>query len=114
MPVIIPIKPYLAAGSLLSAVLLAGCGVSQSQYDALQTKNQELQQQVASDQAQIKRLTGAIKYTVNSDLLFPSGGWQMSPQGQQVIAKMASQLASTQQNKILVNGYTDNAPVGPG
>jgi chemotaxis protein MotB len=26
---------------------------------------------------------------------------------------MASQLAPTQQNKILVTGYTDNAPIGP-
>ena len=37
----------------------------------------------------------------------------MSPQGQQIIARMASQLAPTQQNHILVSGYTDNAPIGP-
>ena len=28
------------------------------------------------------------------------------------MAKMASQLASTQQNPLVVNGYTDNAPIG--
>jgi chemotaxis protein MotB len=27
---------------------------------------------------------------------------------------MAEKLAPTQQNKLLVNGYTDNAPIGPG
>jgi chemotaxis protein MotB len=64
-------------------------------------------------QQQISRLQGAIKYTVNSDLLFPSGGWQISPQGPQIIARMASQLAPTQQNHILVSDYTDNAPIGP-
>jgi chemotaxis protein MotB len=37
----------------------------------------------------------------------------MSAQGKQIIAKMASQLAPSQQNKLLVNGYTDNAPIGP-
>jgi chemotaxis protein MotB len=37
----------------------------------------------------------------------------MSAQGKQIIAKMASQLAPTQHNKILVTGYTDNAPIGP-
>jgi chemotaxis protein MotB len=26
---------------------------------------------------------------------------------------MAAKLAPTQQNKIVVNGYTDNAPIGP-
>jgi len=104
---------------LLASVLLSAC-VSQSAYDQLQVQNQQLQQQnsalqaqVAADKAQICRLQGAIKYTVNSDLLFPSGGWQMSDRGKQIIANMAAKLAPTQQNKILVSGYTDNAPIGP-
>src|SRR5262249_3943027 len=33
--------------------------------------------------------------------------------GRQIIAKFATKLAPTQQNKLLVNGYTDNAPIGP-
>jgi chemotaxis protein MotB len=45
-------------------------------------------------------------------LLFPPGGWEMSEEGKQVIAKLASQLAPTQQNHIVVNGYTDDAPIG--
>jgi chemotaxis protein MotB len=103
---------------LVAPIVLAAC-VSQSTYDQLQTQYQQLQQQnaalsaqVAADKAQICRLAGAIKYTVNSDLLFPSGGWQMSDRGKQIIAPMAEKLAPTQQNKILVSGYTDNAPVG--
>jgi len=96
----------------MASVFLSGC-VSQSAYDQLQAQNQQLQQQVAADKAQICRLQGAIKYTVNSDLLFPSGGWQMSDRGKQIIANMATKLAPTQQNKILVSGYTDNAPIGP-
>src|SRR5689334_21357125 len=105
-------RPFVLAGSLLASGLLAGC-VWKSDYEALQTQNRQLQQQVASQQAQISRLAGAIKYTVNSDLLFAPGSWQMSEQGKQIIAKMASQLAPTQQNKLVVNGYTDNAPIGP-
>ena len=62
--------------------------------------------------AQICRLQGAIRYTVNSDLLFPSGGYQMSDRGKQIIAGFAAKLAPTQQNKIQVSGYTDNAPIG--
>ena len=96
----------------LTALMLGAC-VSQSAYDALQAQNQQLQAQVAADKAQICRLQGAIKYTVNSDLLFPSGGWQMSDRGKQIIASFAAKLAPTQQNKILVSGYTDNAPIGP-
>jgi chemotaxis protein MotB len=104
---------------LMASVLLSAC-VSQNAYNQLQAQNQQLQQQnaalsaqAAADKAQICRLQGAIKYTVNSDLLFPSGGWQMSDRGKQIIATMAAKLAPTQQNKILVSGYTDNRPVGP-
>jgi chemotaxis protein MotB len=105
-------RPFIV-GSMLSPLVLTGCVVWKSDYDAVQAQNQQLQQQVAADQAQINRLVGAIKYTVNSDLLFPSGGWQMTQQGQSVIARLASQLAPTQKNKLVVNGYTDNAPIGP-
>src|ERR1700739_1716407 len=105
-----PINNYVIAGSLLSIIALAGC-VSQGKYDELQAQNQQIQQQnaslsqeVAASKAEGSRLQGAIKYTVNSDLLFSPGGWQMRPQGKQIIAKMASQLAPTQQSKLLVNG----------
>lgn len=117
---IIPIKTHVVVPLLLSALGLTGC-VSQSKYDDLQAQNQRLQQQnasmsqqIAADKTQISRLQGAIKYTVNSDLLFSPGSWQMRPQGKAIIAKMAKKLAPTQQNKIMVNGYTDNAPIGPG
>jgi chemotaxis protein MotB len=115
-----PIQQSLAAGSLAAALLLGGC-VWKSDYEALQAQNQQLQsetasqsQQIAAQQQQIARLQGAIKYTVNSDLLFPSGGWHMSAAGKQIIARLAKQLAPTQENKLVINGYTDNAPIGPG
>ena len=94
-----------------ATAFLSGC-VSQSKYDDLQARYQQTQQQLTDAQAQICRLQGAIKYTVNSDLLFPSGGWEMSDRGKQIIASFAAKLAPTQQNKILVSGYTDNAPIG--
>ena len=104
--------------SLIAAVLLSAC-VSQSSYDQLQAQYQQVQQQnsalsaqVAADKTQICRLQGAIKYTVNSDLLFASGSWEMREQGKQIIANMAAKLAPTQQNHVLVSGYTDNAPIG--
>src|SRR5271167_3966725 len=103
---------------LMASVVLSAC-VSQSSYDALQAQYQQAQQQnaalsnqVAADKAQICRMQGAIKYTVNSDQLYPSGGYQMSERGKQIIAGFAAKLAPTQQNKILVSGYTDNAPIG--
>lgn len=111
-----PVKTILATAAV--AALVTGC-VSQSTYDEqvaqnqqLQTQNQQLQAQNAAAQQQITRLQGAIRYTVNSDLLFKSGSWGMSADGQKVIARLAQKLAPTQQNHLLVAGYTDDAPIG--
>jgi chemotaxis protein MotB len=112
MTVTSPNNYRLIAGSVLSALVLSGC-VWRSDYDALKQQNEQLQQQVDTQAAQIARLQGAIKYTVNSDLLFASGSWEMKPQGKQIISRFAEKLAPTQQSKLIVNGYTDNAPIGP-
>ena len=113
------LKRALPLFALLAPIAVSGC-VWKSDYERLQAQNQQLDQQVSrlsaqvsADRAQIARLVGAIKYTVNSDLLFPSGGYQMSDRGKQIIAGFAAKLAPTQQMKLVVNGYTDNAPIGP-
>ncbi len=97
-------------------VLLAGC-VSENKYDALESRylqlNQTMSSEISANQMQISRLQGAIKVTLNGELLFPSGGWQMPATAQQTIAKMAPILAPMQQTTIVVNGYTDNTAIGP-
>jgi len=98
-----------STGALLLAGLLAAC-VTQSAYDQL---NQQLSAEIAQGQVHITRLQGAIKVTVNSELLFPSGGWQMPPQAAKTIAEMAPVLAPMQSVHILVTGYTDSVPIGP-
>jgi len=98
-------------------LLLAGC-VSQQKYDALQSRydqlNQTMSAQISANQMHIERLQNAIKVTVNDQLLFPSGDWQMPVTAQQTIGKMVPILAPMQETKIMVNGYTDNVPIGSG
>ena len=110
--------------SLMAPLFLSAC-VSQSQFDTamadnrqlheqnqqLRQENQQLQQQASADKAHIGRLQEAVKYTVNSDLLFPSGSWQLSDAGKDIVAKMAKILAPEQEEKIMVTGYTDDVPV---
>ena len=98
-----------SAGALLLSGLLTAC-VTRSAYDQL---NQQLSAEIAQGQVHVTRLQGAIKVTVNSELLFPSGGWQMPPQAAKTIAEMAPVLAPMQSVHILVTGYTDNVPIGP-
>ena len=113
------------------ALLLAGC-VSQQKYDTVEQQNQALSQknatleedykslnqsmsaEVSANKMQISRQQDAIKILVNDELLFPSGGWEMTAEAKRTIAKIAAILAPHQTTKIMVNGYTDNTPIGPG
>src|SRR5215831_20427692 len=82
----------------------------QGQYNGLQGQYKQLQQtsanqaaqnaaitaelaatknELAAKGAQAGRLQEAIRYTVNSDQLFRSGSWEMSPQGKDIIGKIA-------------------------
>lgn len=109
---------------VIATLMLGGC-VSQEKYnaqvqkyDALQSRydqlNQTMSSEISSKEMHIERLQNAIKVTVNDQLLFPSGDWQMPATAQQTIAKMVPILAPMQQTTIAVNGYTDNVPIGPG
>ena len=118
-------RGWLIAGVVLSPLVVSGC-VWQSDYDKLDAQNQQLQAQTQQLQGQnqqlhaqnqqrqseVGRLQHAIDYTVNSDLLFKSGSWQMTPRGKDIIGRLSEKLAPTQQNKLMVSGYTDNASIG--
>jgi chemotaxis protein MotB len=105
-----------AVAPMAAVAFLSAC-VPAQQYDALQARYQQLNTSLSSEisgqQVRITRLQNALTISINSDLLFPSGGWQMPPLAQQTITKIAPILAPMQQTKIVVNGYTDNTPIGP-
>jgi len=91
----------------LVTLLLSAC-VSQQQYQAVVTENDNLKAQIAEAQAQ-------QKFVEAGDLLFPEGGFKLSPAGQaelanNIVPKLKGLPPTT---KIVVYGYTDNLPVGP-
>jgi len=107
-----------------AALLATGC-VSQQTHDEALAKNAQLEQEyqqlnqtmsaeVASRDMHITRLQDAIKVSINSELLFPSGEWDMPEAAKASIAKIAGVLAPHQKSKVNVNGYTDTTPIGPG
>lgn len=98
-----------SAGPLLLLGPLAAC-VTRSASDQLQ---QSLSGEIAQNVVHITRLQNAIKVTVDSQLLFPFGGWQMPPEAAQTIARMVPILAPMQTAHKVVTGYADNVPIGP-
>ena len=90
----------------LAALFLSAC-VSQQQHDAVVAENNQLKAQLAASQA-------LQNFVEAGDLLFPSGGYQLSQAGQAELAtNIAPKLRGLQNAKIVVYGYTDNMPVAP-
>jgi chemotaxis protein MotB len=96
----------------LAALVLAAC-VSQSAYNEQAAQLQQAQAQVAAQQAQIAKLQAANRWVMAGDLLFPEGGYELSAAGQAALSQYVPQMKSAQNIKIVVYGFTDNAPVGP-
>jgi chemotaxis protein MotB len=110
---------------LCAALLAAGC-VSQQTYNTevakantlsasnqqLDALNQQLRGELASDQAQITQLQNQLKVTMVNEVLFAEGGWTLSPKGEAALAKIAPSLSKLQGQQIVVEGFTDNVPIG--
>jgi len=117
---------YQIAAVLCATVLAAGC-VSQQTYNTevakantlntanqqLDALNQQLRGELASDQAQITQLQNQLKVTMVNEVLFAEGGWTLSPKGEAALAKIAPSLSKLQGQQIVVEGFTDNVPIGP-
>ena len=65
-------------------------------------------------QSQIAGLQRQASFVEAGDLLFPEGGYQLSPAGQSELSNnIVPKLTGLQNAKIVVYGYTDSEPVGP-
>ncbi len=97
---------------LLAAGTLAGC-VPANQYAALQAEYTQLVSAYSVDQAQIQMLNGRLKVTFKDEILYPEGAYHLPPQSDAVLSKLVPVLSDLQNTQIVVDGYTDNVPIGP-
>jgi chemotaxis protein MotB len=103
-----------AAGvASLTALMLSAC-VSQSAYDQQTAELQQARAQVAQLQAELAASKAEQDFVEAADLLFPSGGYRLSPAGQaELTNNIVPRLRNLQNAKVVVYGYTDNTPIGP-
>jgi len=106
--------------AITATAMLTGC-VSQGQYDrqahAATTYRQldtQLEDEIAADQAQIEQLQKLVRLTPASSVLFPEGGSELGEAGKATLAKVAPALKGLTGQRIVVKGFTDNVPIGPG
>jgi chemotaxis protein MotB len=105
--------------AVAAAALLAACVTEQTyqtevkKSNAYQALSQQLQAEVKSDQVQIQQLQNQVKVTLVDSLLFPEGGWQIGRSGEATLDKIVPALRNVKTGRIVVEGHTDNVPIGP-
>ena len=97
----------------LTAQMLGAC-VSQSAYEKQGAELQQARAQAATEQSQLNKMQQEQKCVVAGDMLFPEGGYQLSANGKQALNQYVPKLQGLHDAKVVVYGYTDNLPVGPG
>ncbi|MFC5607670.1 OmpA/MotB family protein [Variovorax soli] len=105
--------------ALCAAALAAGC-VTQKTYntevqraDAYAALNQKLSSELSASQAQVTQLQNELKVTMVNEILFPEGGWTLSRKGEETLAKIAPTLSNLPGQQVIVQGFTDDEPIGP-
>lgn len=73
---------------------------------------EELKKKLADKDVMISRLKDQLKVTVASEILFPSGSAELSPEGVDVLRKVAAAINKSQ-DEVRVEGHTDNVPIAP-
>jgi len=108
-------------------VLLAASCVTESTYqkevkkaDDLQGQNETyaklnaaLKTEVAADEVQIHQLQDQLKVTMVDQILFAEGGWEIGKKGEATLDKLVPTLKTLKGQRIEVEGFTDNVPIGP-
>ncbi len=73
---------------------------------------ESLRKELADKNVQISRLRDQLKVTVASEILFPSGSAELSPEGVDVLRKVAN-AANKTQDEVQVEGHTDTDLIAP-
>ena len=103
---------------LCAAVLASGCVTKQTyntevkKADTYAALNSKLSGELSSDQAQITQMQDQLKVTMVNEILFAEGGWTLNAKGQETLAKIAPTLSNLPGQQIIVQGFTDNLPIG--
>src|SRR6201993_5076195 len=87
----------------LAALMLAAC-VSERTYEQQTQQLQAARAQATAEQQQIAKMQAENKWVVAGDLLFPEGGYQLTPNGQAALSQYVPRLQNLQNAKVVVYG----------
>ena len=71
-----------------------------------------LKEQIAQKDIKIEEIEGKLKVTFVNKILFGSGSVKIKAKGQEVLLKLADSFRENQEQKIVVEGHTDDVQIG--
>ncbi len=72
---------------------------------------EELEQEVSSGKIEIQKLKGQLQVRALDRILFASGSAELKPEGKAVLKKLATQILKLPDQRVRVEGHTDNVPI---
>lgn len=81
---------------------MLGACVSQSAYEEQGAELQQVRAQASAGQSQIGKMQQEQKWVVAGDMLFPEGGYQLSPNGKQALNQYVPRIQGLQNAKVVV------------
>jgi chemotaxis protein MotB len=72
---------------------------------------EELESEVASGKIEIQKLKGQLQVRALDRILFASGSAELKPDGRAVLKKLAAQILKIPDQRVRVEGHTDNVPI---
>lgn len=71
-----------------------------------------LKQQLEAQEVKIEEMEGKLKVTFIDKILFDTGSAEINQRGQEILMQIAVSLKENESQNILVEGHTDNVPIG--
>jgi chemotaxis protein MotB len=75
---------------------------------------EDLKAQIEAKEIRIEEMEDRLKVTMVDEILFSTGKAQVNPRGREVLLKIAESLRSQASHDVVVEGHTDNVPIGQG
>jgi chemotaxis protein MotB len=72
-----------------------------------------LRDEIAGKDVALREATQGLTLSISDRVLFPSGQATLTHEGQKLVDKLARALADVRERRILIEGHTDNVPIGP-
>ena len=102
--------PIAIAAATLALSLTASASVA-AEGNQLSQDDEQLKSALAGAPVIVTVQVASVTLTSSADAMFPSGGWQISSDSP-LLNKMLPTFSKLRNTLIVVEGYTDNVPVG--